>query len=129
MHATMKKLQNKNYVFKPHVCPQEITLPMLVEEMKSPDTNLETYRRDQLWECYYSLMFPPNKFGLTADLTDNTPLFYFKEINDAPSFEKYSTKNLTNPYDKYSTGNLNTSFEKYSTENLTKPLINTVLEN
>ena len=87
MHATMQKLYRQKYAFKPNKCPNEITLPMLVEEMKSPDTNLETYTKDQLWACYYTIMFPPNKFGLTADLTDTKiPLFYFKETNEVSLF-------------------------------------------
>ena len=127
MHATMKKLYKKNYVFKPNVCPEEISLPMLIEEMKSPDTILETYKRDQLWECYYNIMFPPNKFGLTADLTDNTPLFYFKEA-DAPLFnatEHLNSKSSKNTYGLNTKSSKNTyglnsksSKNTYGTEHL-----------
>jgi hypothetical protein len=86
MNTAIINLRNKKYNFNPNVCPDEISLEMLIETMKSPDTNFEAYGKDQLWAFYYSVMFPPNKFGLTADLTKkNAPLFYFEEVGKFPN--------------------------------------------
>jgi hypothetical protein len=88
----MKKLYNQNYQFKPTKCPSEITLEMLIEEMKSPDTNLKSFGKEYLWTCYYNVMFPPNVYGLTADLSDltdkETPLFIFEKVNEEPKLSE-----------------------------------------
>ena len=85
MHNIMKNLYNQNYQFKPNVCPSEITLEMLMEEMKSPDTDLTKFGKEYLWTCYYGVMFPPNIYGLTADLTDKeTELYIFEKVEEEP---------------------------------------------
>lgn len=87
MHTTMKKLYSEKYPFKPNECPPEISLEMLMEEMKGPDTSLEV-SKEYLWSCYYEVMFPPNIFGLTADLTKKNETLYYLQKTKEPEIKK-----------------------------------------
>jgi hypothetical protein len=84
MNTTMKKLYSEKYPFKQNECPPEISLEMLLEEMKGPDTDLENVNKEYLWKCYYEVMFPPNIYGLTADLTKPDQIYYLKKVDKEP---------------------------------------------
>ena len=76
----IKILVDKKYQFSPNKCPPEITLEMLIHEMKCSDLNVETATKEYLWKIYYSVVFPPNRFGITADIKDKTTeLFILKD--------------------------------------------------
>jgi len=89
MDEIMKQLYNQNYKFEPNKCPPEITVEMLRQQMKTRDNNFKENGKEYLWTLYYDIMFPPNIFGITADLTDKkTPLFIFEQVNEKPQLAK-----------------------------------------
>jgi hypothetical protein len=64
-------LKEKNYKFDKNVCPNEITLEMLMIEMDCGDLQMiQNPNKNQLWQAYYKVMFCDNMFGFYLNETD-----------------------------------------------------------
>ena len=66
INIEIDKLKEQEYIFNANVCPPEITLEMLIEEMKPMTTYTPNVSREFLWNSYYKTVFTV-PFGLYFD--------------------------------------------------------------